>query len=61
MLVCLQLFAGETKYETPEQKDWLSRMIGEGANGRAAALRLPAMRGQQFMVPCMSDLERVCQ
>jgi len=60
MLVCLQLFAGETKFETTEQKECLNRIIGECASARAAALRFPAMRGQQFMVP-ISDLDVACK
>ena len=57
-LVGLQLLAGETKFETDEQKDHVRAMTST-PSAKMAALKLPGMRGLQFMVS-RSDLDIIC-
>jgi hypothetical protein len=53
--VTLQLFNGDTAYCTEEQKARLQQMMAS-PRAKLAALKIPVMRGLQFMVS-HSDLE----
>lgn len=58
VLVTLQLFAGDTSYETERQKGSLAEILRQN-NARTAALLVAPMRGLQFFL-LRSDLEVAC-
>lgn len=55
-LVSIQLFSGETKYSTEQQRAELVDMLAGNAHAHTAAMKLPGLRGLHFML-LRSDLE----